>query len=277
MDLTDPKVVMGVARRVGLRRKRDFGQHFLVSSEVRDSIIEALGAGQDDVVWEIGPGVGTLTQVLAPICRSVIAVEIDAECVSALKITLHGLGNVRVIQNDVLRETAESLALPDDYLAVGNLPYNLTGKILSHLFEPGNPPRRGVFLVQREVADRIAGPPGNWSLATVALRSIAAIELVADVSPGSFLPAPAVNSSIIRMFPQRTMSQEDREQVISMARFAFQLRRKTLRHGVARACQGDRELAAAVLQNAGIDSRRRPETLDLTEWLALARSARALR
>lgn len=276
MNLTDPGTVRAVARRAGLSRKKDFGQHFLIDDGVRTAIVDALNPAAGDTIWEIGPGIGTLTQALASKCARVLAVEIDPQCVAALQITMHGFKNVSVVNEDIMRTTPDSLQLPEPYLAAGNLPYNLTGKILSHLFEAERAPRRAVFLIQREVAHRIAGPPGDWSLATVAIRSVAEVELVADVRPEAFLPPPAVHSSIIRMSPSRPMSERDREEVIKMARSAFQLRRKTLRHGIARALGGDTGRSAEVLARAGIDAGRRPETLDLGEWLLLVETARRM-
>ena len=115
------------------------------------------------------------------------------------------------------------------------------------------PPRRAVFLVQREVAARIAAPPGGWSLATVAVRSVADVERLRDVPATSFLPAPAVASSIIRMHPARRMDEEERREVLRLARAAFQLRRKTLRHGLGRALGERAELVEAVLARCGVD------------------------
>jgi 16S rRNA (adenine1518-N6/adenine1519-N6)-dimethyltransferase len=272
LDLTDPGTVRAVARRAQLGAKHRLGQHFLVDAEVRAAIVEALAPAADDTVLEIGPGMGTLTQAMAPACRRLVAVEIDPACIRAAHMTLRGLDNVEIVQGDAMRVDLEALGLPDPFLACGNLPYNLTAALLSRLFESRRPPARAAFLVQREVAARLAGGPGDWSLATVAIRSIAEVERVRDVAPASFTPVPAVWSSIIRMTPAAVMAEEDRRHVLSLARAAFQVRRKTLRHGVANALDGDLAAAEAALGRAGIDSRRRPETLALEEWRVLARA-----
>ena len=205
-----------------------------------------------------------------------VAVDLDPACIRAATDTLREHANVELVEADALSVDAGGLGLPDDHLAAGNLPYNLTGALLSHLFEAARPPRRAVFLVQREVAIRIAAPPGGWSLATVAIRSVATVERLRDIPPGSFLPQPAVSSSIIRLQPAGDMAAEERRNVLDLARGAFQLRRKTLRHGMTRAL-GDAGLAQAVLARCGIDAGRRPETLGLEEWRALARAAGELR
>jgi len=273
LDLTDPRTVTRVARQAGLFAKRRLGQHFLVDRAALEAIVEALDPSAGDTVWEIGPGIGVLTAELARRAARVVAIDLDPACIRAARASLRGLVNVELVEGDALRADAASLGLPDDHLAAGNLPYNLTGAILGHLFEAARPPRRAVFLVQREVAARIASPPGGWSLATVAVRSVADVERLRDVPASSFLPEPAVASSIIRMHPARQMDDQERAEVLRLARATFQMRRKTLRHGLARAL-GDRVgLVEAVLARCGVDPGRRPETLDLDEWRCLARAA----
>ena len=273
LDLTDPRTVTRVARQAGLFAKRGLGQHFLVDRAALEAIVEALDPAAGDTVWEIGPGIGVLTAELARRAARVVAVDLDPACIRAARATLRGLANVELVEGDALRADAASLGLPDDHLAAGNLPYNLTGALLGHLFEAPRPPRRAVFLVQREVAARIASPPGGWSLATVAVRSVADVERLRDVPATSFLPEPAVASSIIRMHPARRMDDQERGEVLRLARAAFQLRRKTLRHGLGRALGERAELVEAVLARCGVDPGRRPETLDLEEWRCLARAA----
>ncbi len=273
VDLTDPATVTRVARQAGLFAKRRLGQHFLVDRGALEAIVEALSPEAGDTVWEIGPGIGVLTAELARRAGRVVAVDLDPACIRAARVTLRGLANVELLEGDALRVDAAALGLPDDHLAAGNLPYNLTGALLAHLFEAAVPPRRGVFLVQREVAARIAAPPGGWSLATVAVRSVADVERIRDVPAASFLPPPAVASSIIRMHPARPMAEAERRDVLRLARAAFQLRRKTLRHGLGRALGERADMVDAVLARCEVDPGRRPETLDLDEWRCLARAA----
>jgi 16S rRNA (adenine1518-N6/adenine1519-N6)-dimethyltransferase len=275
-DLTDPATIRAVARRAGLLVKHRLGQHFLVDRDALVAIVDALAPETADTVWEIGPGIGALTEELARRARRVVAVDLDPACIRAASLTLRDHPNVELVEADALSVDADSLGLPDGHLAAGNLPYNLTGALLAHLFEAARPPRRAVFLVQREVAARIAAAPGGWSLSTVAIRSVATVERLGDLPPASFLPQPAVSSSIIRLRPARELAGEERKDVLDLARGAFQLRRKTLRHGMTRAL-GSAGLAEAVLARCGISSGRRPETLDLDEWRALARAAGELR
>ena len=277
LDLTNVATVRAVARRVGLRPSRRLGQHFLVDRHALDSIVTALSPEPDASILEIGCGVGTLTGALAESAARVVAVDVDPRCVTATRITQRHRRNVEVLHGDALTVDPAALGLPPSWLAAGNLPYHLTGPLLSHLFELPQPPGCGVFLVQREVAARLSATDGEWSLATVALRTIADIERIADVAPGAFEPAPAVHSSIIRISPSRQMSPADRAAVIALARPVFQQRRKTLRHGMTHALGADAPLAAAALELAAVDPGRRPGTLGLDEWRRLARAVERAR
>jgi len=264
-----------VARRCGLTAKRSLGQNFLVDRGVLERIVAELSpAGA--VVMEVGPGIGTLTVALAAAATAVVAVELDPDCVRACEITLRGLANVRVVRGDVLRVDPAELELPTDHLVAGNIPYNLTGALLGRLLEAEHPPRRAVLLVQREVALRLSGEGGEWGLSTIAVRSLAAVERLVDIPPTAFEPRPAVHSSLIRLTPSPVLAPSDRSAVLELARAAFGMRRKTLRHGISRALGGD-DAARHVLERAGLDSGRRPGTLDLDEWRALAAATTAYR
>jgi 16S rRNA (adenine1518-N6/adenine1519-N6)-dimethyltransferase len=277
LDLTNPATVRAVARRVGLHPSRRLGQHFLVDRTVLDRVVEALAPGSGDVVVEIGCGIGTLTGELASQAGRVVALDLDAACVRATQITQRHHANVSVIRADALGLVPEELGIGGRWLAAGNLPYQLTGPLLSHLFELARPPDVGVFLVQREVAARLTAAAGDWSLATVALRSIAAVERLMDVAPGAFVPPPAVHSSVVRVRPDRSLTAADRDLVVDAARLIFQQRRKTLRHGVAHALGGDAGAAIAALSRAGLDPGRRPGTLAIDEWRGLARAMAVVR
>lgn len=277
IDLTQPATVRAVARRAGLTLKRRLGQNFLVDRGVLVRILDALDPAPDDEVFEIGPGMGTLTVELARRAARVVAVEVDEACLRATAITLRDLGNASVAHLDALRADPLALGLHPGYLCAGNIPYQITAPLITRLLELPVPPRRAVLLVQREVAARLAAPPGSWGLLTVAVRSLATVERIADVPPAAFEPPPAVHSSVIIITPAPLLTGGERTAVLELARGAFQMRRKTLRHGLGRALGGDESAALSLLEAAGIASGRRPETLDLEEWRALARCAAARR
>lgn len=276
LDLCDPRTLHAVARRVGLVAKHRLGQNFLVDRNVLDIIVEALAPQATDDVFEVGPGVGTLTAELAARARRVVAVDVDERCVAATRLTQRDRSNVEVIRGDVLRIDPAALGLGERWLAAGSIPYSITTPLLTRLFEMAAPPARGVFLVQREVAARLAAEAGDWSLATVAVRSVATVERLCDAAPQSFDPPPAVHSSVIRLHPSVALEPAARAAVLDIARAAFQMRRKTLRHGITHAAGGDEPRGMAWLAAAGIDSSRRPGTLDLAEWHRIAVAARTL-
>ncbi len=276
LDLCDPATLHAVARRVGLVARHRLGQNFLVDRAVLDDIVAALAIEPDDEVFEVGPGIGTLTGELAQRARRVIAVDLDERCVAATHITQRTRSNLEVVQGDALRVDIAGLRMAERWLAAGNIPYSITTPLLTRLFEMANPPRRGVFLVQREVAARLAAGPGAWSLATVAVRSVATVERVRDVAPSSFEPPPAVHSTVIRLEPAPGLDEPARRAVLQIARSAFQMRRKMLRHGIANAAGGNEEIGMAWLEAAAIDPTRRPGTLDLDEWHRIAVAARTL-
>lgn len=272
-DLADPRTAREVARRAGLVLKHRLGQNLLVDSTVVSEIVDALDPGPDDDVLEVGPGIGTLTTALAARAGRVVAVELDPACVRASRQTLATHPNAEVVHLDALRADPRALGLGERWLLAGNIPYTITGALLTHVLEEVRPPVRAVLMVQREVAARLAAGPGDWSLATVAVRSLATVERLRDVPPHAFEPAPAVHSSVIRLVPRAAIPEAERGAVLRLARACFQRRRKMLRNGLAGALGGDQARALQVLEAAGVDPERRPGTLDLEEWRALARAA----
>ena len=277
LDLTDPATVTAVARRVGLRRNTRLGQHFLVDRQVLETIVDALDPGPRDEVLEIGCGLGTLTGELAARARRVVAIDIDPACVAGTALTQRARANVTVLEVDARVVDPVALGFIRGWLATGNLPYQLTGLVLTQLLDAAEPPARAVVLVQREVAARLAAEAGDWSLATVAVRSHAAVERLLDVPPHAFDPPPAVHSSVLRLVPQRLMAPEMRLDVLALAKPLFQSRRKTLRNGLSRALGNDVSAALTALSSAGIDPGRRPGTLALDEWELLARAVAEVR
>ena len=270
IDLTDPGTVAAVARRVGLRRDPGLGQHFLVDREVLEAIVAALGPDPSSEVLEIGCGLGTLTGALAETAGRVVAIDIDPACVAGTGLTMRGRDNVSVVEADARTVDLTGFGFTAGWLATGNLPYLITGIVLTRLLEAELPPARAVFLVQREVAARLAAAAGDWSLATVAVRSLAEVERLRDIPPHAFDPPPAVHSSIVRLVPTAAFDAPTRAAVLAIAKPMFQARRKTLRNGLVRALGGDLSAASTALSLAGIDSGRRPGTLRLDEWERLA-------
>ena len=185
------------------RAKKRFGQHFLSDVNILARIVDAAGVTTEDVVLEVGPGLGSLTAVLAERAQRVVAVEIDHDLIASLRDRFAGTPNVAIIEADVLDHTgAELLAqagAAPPYLVVANLPYNIAAPVLRRFFESDAPPSRLVVMVQLEVAEVIVANPGKMSLLSVATQVYGDTSLVMKVAPGAFSPPPNVQSAVVRI------------------------------------------------------------------------------
>jgi len=205
----------------------------------------------------------------------VAGVEIDPACVKALGLTVRDRSNVRIIEADILR-TAVSELLPSPYRVVGNIPYNLTGALFVHLLEQPLPPARIDLLVQKEVAERLVAPPGDWSLATLGVRVYGRPELTARVPRSAFLPLPRVDSALVRITPdpEPAIPRADLATFFQFVTPFFQARRKQLTFALGRRRGTSGTEARARLSVIGIDPARRAETLTLEEWRRLFENER---
>jgi 16S rRNA (adenine1518-N6/adenine1519-N6)-dimethyltransferase len=275
LDLSSEGTVRAVARRFGIQFRPRRGQNFLVDRTQLDRLVEALELSSTDRLLEIGPGLGVLTRELAKSSAEVTAVEIDPACVRALGLTLSGIGNVRVVEGDILRHDPGELVKPP-YRVIGNIPYSITGALMVHLLEQADLPEQIDVVVQREVAERLAAPPGAWSLATLGVRVYGQAELLLTIPKESFYPQPKVSSSLLRIRPdpEPALPRSDLPAFFGFARGFFQVRRKQLSFVVARGLDIDKAGAREQLRMVGIDPARRAETLTLDEWRRLFASFR---
>ena len=226
---------------------------------------EAAGVVSSDSVLEVGAGPGTLTVALAARAARVIAVEIDRRLLNVLREVVGEDPRVEVLEGDVLK-----LPLPTVPVVAGNIPYYLTGALLPRLLERPDPPRTVSLVVQKEVAERWT-EPGDWSLATLAVQVFAVPELRFLLPREAFRPAPAVDSALVVLAvrPRPAIQVADLRAFFRFAERLFQFRRKQLGGTLARIAGGE---AGERLREAGIDPRRRPQTLQLDEWEALYRA-----
>jgi 16S rRNA (adenine1518-N6/adenine1519-N6)-dimethyltransferase len=274
VDLATPAGARLALETFHLRLRASRGQHFLVDSRVLDRIVGAAGIGPQDVVLEVGAGIGTLTVALARTGAHVIAVEVDARFIPVVRAACAPYPHVRLIHGDAMRLDLGLLpARPTKVVA--NLPYSIASPLLIDLLRAGIGDRY-VVMVQREVADRIVARPGTrqYGLLSVALQAQAAASVVARVPSGAFFPRPKVGSAIVRLDrpwpPPVALSLLPT--LISVARAAFGQRRKMLRSAL-RVIEG-RSLSAADVEalcaRAAIDPRVRGESLSLEEFSRLA-------
>ena len=289
--------VRDLLKRFNLRARKSLGQNFLIDDAALDQIVAAADLARDDVVLEIGPGLGTLTRRLAQAAGRVVAVEIDPDLIRALRDTLAAYPNVAIVQGDILRLDPSVLVtqLPDyptlhrpddwtpqlsdypttrlrDYKVVANLPYYITSAAIRHLLEARQRPSRLIVTVQLEVAQRLIAAPGDLSLLAVSVQFYGKPSLIARVKAGSFYPAPQVDSAVVRIdvYLRPPVEIRDVDRFFAVVKAGFSQKRKQLRNALQSGLALPAPPVEAALSQAGIDPKRRAETLTLAEWAALA-------
>lgn len=262
------------------RRRPRLSQHFLHDASVAARIADALRAPQGALVLEIGAGEGALTEHLIGRGWKVLAVELDARLARNLGSRWSGRDDLHVVAADALE-----LALPSGrgpWWVIGNLPYAVTTPLLFRLVDaaPRVPIREMVFMIQREVAERLAARPGTGAMGslTVGVRLVADVEWLFDVGPGAFRPPPRVRSSVIRVVPHDRwgLNEEDRERLRRLVQALFGQRRKQLQKGLRTLAPWRlaRVETERIQEEAGLELSRRPETLSVEEWLRLESALR---
>ncbi len=273
--LLGPAEVRSLAAGLGLRPTKQRGQNFVIDANTVRRIVRASGVGADDVVLEVGPGLGSLTLALLEVAPRVTAVEVDPRLAAALPATIEQYAGARgagfhVVEADALRVT--ELPGPAPTALVANLPYNVSVPVLLHLLATFSTLRRGLVMVQAEVADRLAAAPGSkvYGVPSVKAAWYAEVRRAGAVGRHVFWPAPNVDSGLValaRREPPTTTA--TRDQVFEVVDAAFGQRRKTLRAAL-RALAGSTEASVAALERAGLSPDARGETLGLDAFVRLA-------
>jgi 16S rRNA (adenine1518-N6/adenine1519-N6)-dimethyltransferase len=270
----DPADVRATLRAAGLRARHALSQNFLADTDVLDAILAEADPGPGMRVLEIGPGLGLLTGGLLAAGAAVTAVELDRGLAAFLRErfadTLED-GTLRLIEGDALDQDLVRLVAPP-YDVVANLPYHITSPILHALLGSPPRPRRLVLMVQREVAERIAAPPGKMSYLSVFVQYHARVRVALRVPAAAFEPEPAVESAVIVAEPYPSddrLAPTDEDELWRLVQAAFRERRKMLHNVLARQLPVDAGRVEAALGTAGIAPDRRPQTLAVGEWLAL--------
>ena len=278
--LGNPQNTIEVLQKYNFSFQKKFGQNFLIDTHVLDKIIQSANITEDDMVLEIGPGIGTMTQYLAQAAGKVIAVEIDKNLIPILEDTLSGYDNVRVINEDVLKLDLKKLADEENngkpVKVVANLPYYITTPIIMGLFENEVPVESITVMVQKEVADRMQTGPGNkdYGALSLAVQYYADPYIVANVPPNCFMPRPKVGSAVIRLttYDNPPVEVDDEKLMFRIIRASFNQRRKTLANGLKNAADLDipKELIAESIESLGHGPSVRGEALTLEEFAALS-------
>lgn len=279
-DLGNPKNTIEVIQKYGFAFQKKFGQNFLIDTHVLDKIIAAAGVTKEDMVLEIGPGIGTMTQRLAEAARRVVAVEIDANLIPILTETLGDYENITVINEDILKLNINQLA--EQYnggrpiKVVANLPYYITTPIIMGLFESGVPIDNITVMVQKEVADRMQVGPGSkdYGALSLAVQYYAEPYIVANVPPNCFIPRPNVGSAVIRLTRHQTppVNVKDSGLMFRLIRASFNQRRKTLQNGLynSQELSFSKEEIAAAIEKMGLPAAIRGEALTLEQFAKLS-------
>lgn len=275
--------VKGLLRQFDLKTKKRLGQHFLIDEGVLEQIVSSAGLTPQDVVVEVGPGLGLLTRELAKRVGRVIAVELDVQLVAVLKRTLSSFTNVFIVQADILKvppgELVGRYCVEDaGYKVVANLPYYITSPVLRHFLEASLKPQLMVVMVQREVGEAIVASSGNMSLLSVSVQFYAKPRLIVYVPAQSFYPPPKVDSVVLRLefLPQPAVVVDDVAGFFDIVRRGFSSPRKQLHNSLAQGLGVSAAPVVSLLKRVGIESQRRAETLTLEEWAKVWRGVSQL-
>lgn len=265
-----------------VRAKRSLGQNFLVDPNIQRRIVDALDAGPDDVVLEIGPGTGALTRHIAGRVRRLVAVELDDALAAALQREFADAPGVEIVHADAMEvdldARLEGAAAPR---VVGNIPYNITTPLIFRLLELEPRPAVVVLMIQKEVADRILAPPGGkeYGALSVGVRAISDVKRLFNVGKSAFWPAPDVISTVIRLVPHapRRLTLPEEQDLRALTRVAFSWRRKQLQKILRDSPEYglSHEEVAALSAETGLDLEARPESLAPERFVGLARALRA--
>ncbi len=278
MELYNPSVIRGIKNKYRFKFSRSLGQNFLTNKEVIDGIVEGADITKEDLVIEIGPGIGVLTAAAAEKAGKVIAIEIDTNLVTILGDTLAEFDNVKVINENVLKLNLAKIIEEEagDYKAVkviGNLPYYITTAIIMKLLEEKLPVESITIMMQKEVADRIKSSPGSriYGAISVAVQYYCRVNIVEDVPKEYFMPMPKVDSAVLRLDVRKEapVNLLDEKMFFRCIKAGFSQRRKTLLNSLTGTGFG-KGVISKCLVNAGIDGKRRAETLSLSDFAAVA-------
>ena len=271
--IASPEVVHYICKRFDIKMSKKLGQNFLIKRGIVDEIVHAAELTPGEPVLEVGPGIGTLTQGLAQSGADVTAIELDRRLLEVLDTTLASYDNVRIIQGDVLKLDVPSIMNHKLFKVVANLPYYITTPIIMSLLESKLPIERLVVMVQKEVALRMVAKPGtkDYGALSVAVQYYTEPDIVLDVPPKSFLPAPAVTSSVIRcvLRDKPPVDVIDEKLFFRVVKAGFAQRRKTFSNTMKTTGLSKNRIEE-LLAKANIDGQRRGETFTLQEFADVA-------
>ncbi len=278
-----PMDVMAVLKRHNIRPSKGLGQSFLVDRHILDQIVVASALQPDDIVLEVGPGLGQLSEALAERAGQVVAIELDRRMLAVLSAELGRLTNLHIVEGDMLtidlvstlRETL-GLApeMPLRYKVVANLPFYITSTAIRHLLGARPRPQTLTLMVQLEVANRIVASPGQLSMLALGVQVYGDPRIALHVPSRAFYPAPKVDSAVLQVtiLPEPRVPEDELGRFFRVAQAGFGQKRKQLHNSLTHNLHLPTATVYAALERAGIEPQRRPQTLSIDEWAALARA-----
>ena len=280
MKLYAPSTIKEIRERFGFRFSKSLGQNFLTDKNIIDQILQGSEISENDLVIEIGPGIGVITREAAEIAKKVIAIEIDSDLIPILDYTLSDLENVEIINQDVLKTQINDLIEKEDFSGsvrvIGNLPYYITTPIIMKLLEEHTGADSITVMMQKEVADRLKAGPGKKEYGAISLmvQYYAEVREIVSVPRTVFVPQPKVDSTVLRLDirDEKPVDVMDEDFLFKVIKAGFGQRRKTLSNSLSVLEGFDKKTILSGLEEAGIDPIRRGETLDLKEFASLSDS-----
>ncbi|CDZ23459.1 Ribosomal RNA small subunit methyltransferase A [[Clostridium] cellulosi] len=277
-DLSNPTVIRELLSKHGAGLSKALGQNFLINPSVCPRMAQLSGASKDVCAIEIGPGIGVLTAELCKLAKKVVSIELDSRLIPILNETLSDFDNVKVINADVMKTDLEAIIKNDfggcDTIVCANLPYYITSPVIMYLLESRLPVKSITVMVQKEAARRLCAEPGSSEAGAVscAVSYYARPQILFNVSAGSFMPAPKVDSSVIRLeiLKEPPVKTKDEALMFKIVRAAFLQRRKTLTNALSAGMSIPKETAVKAIEGAGLSPMIRGERLTLKDFAALA-------
>lgn len=260
--------VKALLKSLNIKARKRWGQNFLVDNSILKSILDAAECTSDDVVIEVGPGVGILTEELVKSAKQVFAIEIDPYLSKALP----KYPNLKVINGDILNITPEDiLSGIKSYKVIANLPYYITSPVLRHFLEATLKPDLMVVMVQKEVAENIIARPPHMNLLGVSVQLYGKPSITQSVPASAFYPQPKVDSAIVKIevFKKIQFEVENIEKFFKIVKSGFGNKRKQLHNALSRGLNLSIQEVIDIMKNTGIDSKRRAQTISIDEWITL--------
>jgi len=247
------------------------GQNFLIQNKILDKIINVAKLKKDDIVLEVGPGLGFLTEKLVSRAKKVVAVELDKNLIKVLSEEFKGIKNLEIKEGNILKFSADELGLEDrKYKIVANLPYNITSRFMRNFLEEIEKPSEMILMIQREVAQRIVAGPGKMSMLSLSCQFYADCKVEFLVGKGNFLPAPKVDSAVIKLKIKKEKLKVDDKKLFKIAKIGFSSKRKKLIGNLSKGLKIDKDELKNIFKKIGISEDARSQELKTDDWIKLS-------